>query len=438
MKRVLTGINTTGTLHIGNYVGAIRPAIRASHDPDVESFFFLADLHALIKCQDPERVSRSRKQIAATWLACGLDPEKVTFYRQSDLPQIPTLAWLLACSTSKGQMNRAHAYKAVLEANQGRQEDPDAGVSMGLFCYPILMAADILMFNADYVPVGRDQLQHLEMARDAATRFNNTYGREFFHMPQAVSDTEHDVLPGLDGRKMSKSYNNVIPLFEGGEKALRAAISQIKTDSLLPGEPKDPSSSSVTPLYEAFSTPEEAKAFKDALVRGMSWADAKEALFKKINGEIGPMRERYDALIAEPAKLEEILQMGAAKARALAAPFLAELTRATGLAPFTEGAASPVKEKEKKAVPVIKQYREKDGRFYFKLVDENGRLLIQSHGFVSGKEAGLVIQSLKKHGFGSIMEQIDLAEGVTPPEISAALEAIEAALEAKKEARSKI
>ena len=203
--RVLTGINTTGTLHIGNYVGAIRPAIQASHNKDVQSFFFMADLHALIKCQDPDRIERSRLQIAATWLAAGLDPDHVIFYRQSDIPEIPLLSWMLTCVTAKGQMNRAHAYKAALEANVENSEDPDAGISMGLYSYPILMAADILMFNAHKVPVGKDQIQHLEMARDVATRFNYLYATEdepFFVMPEAVVDETHEVLPGLDGRKI--------------------------------------------------------------------------------------------------------------------------------------------------------------------------------------------------------------------------------------------
>ena len=271
-KRVLTGINTTGTLHIGNYVGAIRPAIRDSRNPDVQSFFFLADLHALIKCQDPARIERSRRQIAATWLAAGLDPDKVVFYRQSDIPEIPTLNWLLTCCTAKGQMNRAHAYKAATDAAVEAGRDPDSDVSMGLYCYPILMAADILMFNADEVPVGHDQLQHLEMARDVATRFNYLYAKPdapFFTMPQATGGSDVEVLPGLDGRKMSKSYNNVIPLFEGGRKALDEAVSRIVTDSKLPGEPKDPDSNSLCVLYAAFSTPEELEAFKARVSAGV-------------------------------------------------------------------------------------------------------------------------------------------------------------------------
>jgi len=236
-QRVLTGITTTGTLHLGNYVGAIRPAILASQEPGVESFFFMADFHALIKCDEPERIARSRLEIAATWLAAGLDAERVTFYRQSDIPEIPELTWLLTCVTAKGQMNRAHAYKAATDANLAAGEDVDAGVTMGLFSYPVLMAADILMFNAHRVPVGRDQVQHIEMARDLAQRFNHQFGRgtDIFVLPEANVEADAALLPGLDGRKMSKSYDNSIPLFEGGPKGLREAIARIVSDSKLPG-----------------------------------------------------------------------------------------------------------------------------------------------------------------------------------------------------------
>lgn len=223
--RVLTGITTTGTPHLGNYAGAIRPAIQASTQPGVDAFFFLADYHALIKCDDPARVARSRLELAATWLAAGLDPERVTFYRQSDIPEITELCWLLTCVTPKGLMNRAHAYKASVDQNAAKGVEPDDGVTMGLFSYPVLMAADILLFNANQVPVGRDQVQHLEMARDIAQRFNHLYGREFFVLPEVVIAEEVATLPGLDGRKMSKSYNNTIPLFEGGAAGLRNARS---------------------------------------------------------------------------------------------------------------------------------------------------------------------------------------------------------------------
>src|SRR5687768_6226349 len=226
--RVLTGITTTGTPHLGNYVGAIRPAIEASRDANVDAFYFLADYHALIKCDDPARIERSRLEIAATWLAAGLDPERVTFYRQSDIPEIPELTWLLTCVTAKGLMNRSHAYKAATDANLAEQQDADAGITMGLFSYPILMAADILMFNAHRVPVGRDQTQHLEMARNIAQRFNHIYG-DTFVLPEAVIDDNVAVLGGLDGRKMSKSYGNTIPLFTP-EKELQKLVNKIKTN----------------------------------------------------------------------------------------------------------------------------------------------------------------------------------------------------------------
>ena len=325
--RVLTGINTTGTLHLGNYCGAIRPCIRASKREDVESFFFMADLHALIKCQDPSRIELSRMQIAAAWLAAGLDPEKVTFYRQSDIIEIPLLNWMFNCVCPKGLMNRAHAYKAMLEANAAQSEDPDNGVSMGLFCYPILMAADILMFNANLVPVGRDQTQHLEMARDIATRFNNLYGvqKDFFVMPYEQIDDDVEILPGLDGRKMSKSYNNVIPLFEGGSKALEQAIGRVVTDSKLPGEPKDPDSTSLTKIFDAFATPEEREAFRAELRGGLGWGEAKKRLVNQIEAEIGPMREKYAYYTSHTDELEDILQAGAEKARKLSAPFMERL-----------------------------------------------------------------------------------------------------------------
>ena len=278
--RVLTGITTSGTPHLGNYVGAIRPAIAASRKPGMESFFFMADYHALIKCDEPARIEASRLQIAATWLAAGLDTRRVTFYRQSDIPEIPELTWLLTCVTAKGQMNRAHAYKAAVDAAVAAGEEPDAHVSMGLFSYPVLMAADILMFNAHKVPVGKDQVQHIEMARDVAQRFNHLYGRgqELFVLPEAVVDAEMELLPGLDGRKMSKSYDNVIPLFEGGAQALKDAVARIVTDSKLPGEPKDPEGQTLVTLYDAFATPEQRASFRAALRAGLAWGEAKQQL----------------------------------------------------------------------------------------------------------------------------------------------------------------
>jgi tryptophanyl-tRNA synthetase len=332
-QRVLTGITTTGTPHLGNYVGAIRPAVAASRRADVESFYFLADLHALVKCDEPARVQRSRLLIAASWLAAGLDPRAVTLYRQSDVPETTELAWILGCVTAKGLMNRAHAYKAAVDRNVAAGEDPDAGISMGLFSYPVLMTADILLFNAHVVPVGRDQLQHLEMARDIAARFNRVFGTGDgpFVLPQGQTDEDTDTLPGLDGRKMSKSYDNVIALFEGGPDRLRKSIRRIVTDSRLPGEPKDAENSQLYAIYRAFATPEQAATFRRSLEEGLAWGKAKDELFELLETELGPMRARYDELIANPGEVEEILQEGARKARDVAVPLMREVRRMVGL-----------------------------------------------------------------------------------------------------------
>lgn len=280
--RVLTGITTSGTPHLGNYVGAIRPAIQASTAADAESFYFLADLHSLIKAQDPARTQRSTLEIAASWLACGLDPETVWFYRQSDVPETTELLWLLTCVAGKGILNRAHAYKAAVDKNRADGEDEDAGVTAGLFMYPVLMAADILIFNAHKVPVGRDQIQHIEMARDFAQRFNHVYGRDFFNLPEAVIDEQVSTLPGLDGRKMSKSYGNTIPLFAPREE-LRKLVFSILTDSRAPGEAKDTQGSALFQLYQAFATPQETAAFAQDFADGIGWGDAKQQLFERID-----------------------------------------------------------------------------------------------------------------------------------------------------------
>ena len=311
--RVLTGITTSGTPHLGNYVGAIRPAIAASREANVDAFFFLADYHALIKCEDPDLIARSRLEIAATWLACGLDPARVTFYRQSDVPEIPELSWMLTCVTAKGLMNRAHAYKASVDQNAAKGVDEDDGITMGLFSYPILMAADILMFNAHKVPVGRDQTQHLEMARDIAQRFNHLFGqgKDFFVLPEAVISEDVATLPGLDGRKMSKSYNNTVPLFEGGSKALKSAVARIVTDSRGPGEPKDAEASHLYLIYKAFAQQAETSAFRQELEAGLGWGDAKQRLCERVEQELGPMRASYQELMSNPARIEDILQEGA-------------------------------------------------------------------------------------------------------------------------------
>lgn len=331
--RVLTGITTTGAPHLGNYVGAIRPAIRASRDQDTESFLFLADLHALVKCNEPMRLQRSRLQIAASWLAAGLDPERVTLYRQSEVPEIAELAWMLSCVTAKGLMNRAHAYKAAIERNAAARVDPDAGISMGLYGYPVLMAADILLFNAHFVPVGRDQIQHVEMARDIAQRFNHIFGDAEgpFVLPQARIDEQVAILPGLDGRKMSKSYDNTIALFEGGTQKLHSAIRRIVTDSRAPGEPKDARDSALHAIYCAFASPAQAATFQRELQHGLGWGAAKDQLYALIEAELAPMRERYEALMRQPEEIDAILRAGARKARAVAVPFLQQLRTRVGL-----------------------------------------------------------------------------------------------------------
>ena len=331
-QRILTGITTTGTPHLGNYVGAIKPAIEASRQPGTESYLFLADYHALIKNHDPAKVAQSSQEVAATWLALGLDPETVTFYRQSDVPEIMELAWILTCSTAKGLMNRAHAYKAAVQANLAEEQDADYAVTMGLFSYPILMAADILMFGATHVPVGRDQIQHVEMARDIAQRFNHHYG-EHFVLPEAVVSDNVAVLQGLDGRKMSKSYNNTIPLFDT-EKKLRKSINKIKTNLLEPGDPKDPDDSTVFQVWQAFASPEAAAVMRQQFLDGIAWGEAKKQLAELINAELAEAREKYQALMAAPAEVEKILQRGAEKARDESRPLLQALRRAVGIRPF--------------------------------------------------------------------------------------------------------
>lgn len=327
---ILTGITTTGTPHLGNYVGAIRPAIQASKDPHANPFYFLADYHALIKCQEPEKVRQSSLEIAATWLALGLDTKNATFYRQSDVPEIMELSWMLTCVASKGLMNRAHAYKAVVAENEATANtDPDKGINMGLFNYPILMAADILIFNANKVPVGKDQIQHIEMARDIAARFNHIYG-EHFALPEAIVDENASTLAGLDGRKMSKSYDNTIPLFSP-EKKLKKLINKIKTNSLEPGEPKDPTDCTLFSTYKAFASEHEVANIRQRYAEGIAWGEMKKVLFEKINDHIAPARDRYEALILEPAHIEQQLQEGAEKARAISAPFLLELRKAVGI-----------------------------------------------------------------------------------------------------------
>jgi tryptophanyl-tRNA synthetase len=326
----LTGITTSGTPHLGNFVGAIRPAVATSRNKDLTSYYFLADYHSLIKNHDPEKRRQSTLEIAAAWIALGLDHENCVFYRQSDIPEIPELTWILTCLTAKGLMNRAHAYKARVQENEaGGNKDPDQAITMGLFSYPILMAADILMFNAKKVPVGKDQVQHLEMTRDIAARFNHVY-TDLFVLPEVVVDDNTAVLSGLDGRKMSKSYNNFIPLFDT-EKRLRKMIMKIQTNSLGPDDPKDPDTCTLFSIYRAFATKEETRSMADRYREGIAWGVMKQTLFEYINAILSEPRARYDELIKHPEDIEGILAKGAEKARAFSVPFLQKIRSAIGI-----------------------------------------------------------------------------------------------------------
>jgi tryptophanyl-tRNA synthetase len=422
ITRFLTGITPSGMPHLGNYVGSIRPSVHFSRGAGVRSFYFLADYHALIKVSDPARIQRSTLEIAASWLACGLDPERVIFYRQSDIPEIPELTWFLTCVAGKGLLNRAHAYKAQVDKNTARGDDPDADVSAGLFMYPVLMAADILMFNAHKVPVGRDQVQHIEMARDMGASFNHLYG-EHFTLPEAEIDDAVATLPGLDGRKMSKSYDNTIPLF-APRAQLQKLIYGIVTDSRAPGEPKETEGSALFQIYQAFADAGETEALRRAYAGGIGWGDAKQMLFERIDREIAPLREHYDALIGDPARIEKTLRAGADKARELSRPFMAELRHAVGLRDLAASARPAARKTAKTAArPSFKQYRESDGQFYFKLLDAAGATLIQSRGFASPQEAGRAIAALKQEGGAALARLAGQLESVDEAAASAALEA---------------
>ncbi|MEO7107370.1 MAG: tryptophan--tRNA ligase, partial [Rhodoferax sp.] len=348
----------------------------------------------------PARIQRSTLEIAASWLAAGLDPERVTFYRQSDIPEIPELTWFLTCVTGKGVLNRAHAYKASVDKNTAAGQDADMDVTAGLFMYPVLMGADILMFNAHKVPVGRDQIQHIEMARDMANSFNHRYG-EHFVPPQAEIEESVATLPGLDGRKMSKSYDNTIPLFATREQ-LKKLIAGIVTDSRAPGEAKDTEGSALFQIYQAFASEEETQTLRKAYADGIAWGDAKQMLLERVDREIAPMRATYQDLINNPAKIEAILLAGAAKARKQATPFMATLRHAVGLRKLGDQVQSTTQKATKAALPSFKQYREADGLFRFKFVDAQGGLLLQSLGFASPKDAGQAIAALQRDGAAAL------------------------------------
>lgn len=437
-KIVLTGIKPSGAPHIGNYAGAIRAAVAASAEEGTKSFFFLADLHSLVNTRDPERVHDSTLQIAAAWLAAGLDPENVHFYRQSDVPEISELMWVLSCISSKGLLNRAHAYKAATERNRESLRDEDSSVSTGLFMYPVLMAADILLFDADEVPVGRDQVQHIEIARDIAQRFNHLYGTGMFTLPRASVCADVSVLPGLDGRKMSKSYDNTIPLFASDDE-LWKLISGIQTDGRRPGDRDqiEVESGAVFQIHRGFCTADESKEFMLSLAGGMGWADAKRCLYETLRRKLGPMRERYQTLIAQPNDIEAVLKRGAQRVReGYAAPKMARVREVVGLRSLSGRSlqmtpSSHESSRSANGTPSsdiharaprpaqIKQFRASDGRFYVKLVQRNKDLLMLG-GFQSHRDVAAAVERLMVSGEWDADMSL-VTEGTTPDTIRLAL-----------------
>lgn len=333
-KISLTGIKPTGEPHLGNYVGAIRPALEMAAATEYDSLYFIADYHSLTSAPTPTDLAHWTRSVAATWLAAGLDPARTVFYRQSDVPETFELTWVLSCVTGKGLMNRAHAYKAARDRNVEAGEDPDAGVSNGLFNYPVLMAADILIMEADLVPVGRDQMQHVEIAADAAGSFNHLYGAGYrFPVPAAVvpAETTGHTLPGLDGRKMSKSYQNTVPLFLPA-KQLTKLVKRIPTDSTPVEAPKDPDASAVFQILAQFA---DADTLADTRKRleagGVGWGELKGQLAEVLEAELGPMRARYDELMTPGSELDDVLARGGAWARERASRVLADVRRAVGV-----------------------------------------------------------------------------------------------------------
>lgn len=312
----LTGIKPTGTPHIGNYFGAIKPAIELTKEYDAR--YFIADYHALNSVKDPQQIKDMTYEVAAAWLACGLDPEKALVYRQSQVPETFDLSTILLAFTSKGLMNRAHAYKAMVQSNTELIKDPDDGVNMGLFTYPVLMAADILLFDSDVVPVGKDQAQHLEMTIDIAQSINHIYKTDVLTIPKPLIRESTQTVIGMDGRKMSKSYNNTIPLFLPTKK-LRKTIMKIVTNSQTVEEIKDPDNCNVYALYKLFADKQQLKKLRDRyLAGGMGWGHAKQELYEVMEEMVSPMREKYNELISNKDYIDRILAEGSEKARIIA------------------------------------------------------------------------------------------------------------------------
>ncbi|SEB18045.1 tryptophanyl-tRNA synthetase [Thalassobacillus cyri] len=329
LRRTITGVKPTGTPHVGNYIGAIKPALELAEDEQRETFYFIADLHALNSIHDGAQLKQLTYEVAATWLALGLDPETSMFYRQSDVKELVHLQWILSSVTSKGLMNRAHAYKAKMDDNLAQGKTEDDGVNMGLFNYPIMMAADILLFQSDEVPVGKDNIQHIEMARDIAGSFNHFYGNTF-KLPDFIVAEETAVIPGLDGRKMSKSYGNTIPLFEE-EKKLNKLVNRIITDSAAPDAPKNTEGSTLFSLFQSFATDKETEQMRQAFTQGISYGEIKKELFSVMNRKLSEPRKKYQNLMENKAKIEQLLSEGAEKVRPIAKAKLAEVHKKVGL-----------------------------------------------------------------------------------------------------------
>ena len=328
-KTLLTGIKPTGTPHVGNFLGAIQPAIATVHSYD-RSFMFIADYHALNTVQDGARLHDLTMSIAATWLACGLDPSKTILYRQSAVPEVFELDTIINAITPKGWMNKAHAYKAALDVNAAEGRDKDEGISMGLYTYPILMAADILLYSANVIPVGKDQQQHVEIARDIAQRFNHTYNTDILTLPEALIQEELEAVTGIDGRKMSKSYDNIIPLFATTDE-WKKVINRIPTDSSSVEESKNPEESILFSVYQVIATPEQTAELEARLTAGgIGWGEVKQLLLEALENRFGQYRNRYNELMANPTEIERILAEGAAKAKVVAAAKLAEVRQAIG------------------------------------------------------------------------------------------------------------
>ena len=326
-KIALTGIKPSGTPHVGNYLGMIRPALELARQ--YQALYFIADYHALTTVKDGADLRRLTYDVAATWLALGLDPEKVIFFRQSDIPEVMEFTWILSCFSAKGLLNRAHAYKASVDENLAGGNPPDEGINAGLYFYPVLMAADILLYGSHYVPVGADQKQHIEISRDIAEAFNNNYGK-ILTIPEAVIREDVMVIPGLDGRKMSKSYDNVIPIFAPASQ-MRKSVMRIVTDSRRPEESKDPESDNVFAIYRHFATPELVENTRQRyLLGGLAYSNIKTELFELLEEQFREARQKYVALIKDEIYLDQVLSVGAEKARRIATPMMDRIRKAVG------------------------------------------------------------------------------------------------------------